>query len=252
MKEKSNDESIKAQIIGLLQKRYSRSQLINDFNFAERTVDSAIKEYKEQQGEEVDESKRGDNSEANTLNLPAKLDIKQTIVPEYLIEHLSFVDGDRRQTFVDALLVYEAARRSVMQDVLILQGLAAAQAQVTETQLTVLRAAKSESNEVAQAAAEQAAMMVGQQIQEVARQAATAGSPNPFASMFAQTVQPFFAQAFGRLFSTFGGFGQPPGMMPNPPSQPPQPCAPQGQPPAFTPGGEQMTEEEVKEVFCND
>jgi hypothetical protein len=57
---------------------------------------------------------------------PAKLDIKQVIVPEYLIKHLSFVNGDQRQTFVDALLVYETARRSVMENIIFLQGLASA------------------------------------------------------------------------------------------------------------------------------
>jgi transposase len=60
MTEKSQDSTIKERIIGLLRKGYSRSQLINDFNFAERTVESAIKEYKEQQGDEAEETKRAD------------------------------------------------------------------------------------------------------------------------------------------------------------------------------------------------
>jgi hypothetical protein len=153
MSEKQQDDTIKSRIIGLLQKGYSRSQLINDFNFAERTVDNAIKEYKEQGGGEDDEAKKGDESDTRALAIPAKLDIKQVIAPEYLIKHPSLINGDQRQTFIDALLVYEAARRSVMEDTLIIQGLAAAQAQTTETQLKVLREAKSESREVAQAAA---------------------------------------------------------------------------------------------------
>ncbi|MBM3120202.1 MAG: hypothetical protein FJ006_11790 [Chloroflexi bacterium] len=247
MIDNKQDETIKDRIIGLLRKRYTRSQLISDFGFAERTVDAAIKEYKEQNGDGVDEAKKSNNSEITGLDLPAKLDIKQTIVPEYLIEHLSFVDGDRRQTFVDALLVYEAARRSVMQDVLILQGLAAAQAQITETQLRVLREAKSESAEVAQAAAEAAAMIVGQQVQEAMHQAATAGSPDPFASMFVQTIQPFFAQAIARLFGMFGGLRQPPGMMPQQPIQPTQ-----GQVQGFMSGAQKINDQEMKEVFGDD
>ncbi len=246
----SDDISVKERIIGLLRKGYTRSQLINDLDHAERTVDAAIKEYKKRYGDIPAEAKKSNNSETTGLDLPSKLDVKQTIVPEYLIEHLSFVDGDRRQTFVDALLVYETARRSVMQDVLILQGLASAQALVTETQLRVLREAKSGSGEVAQAAAEQAAAIVGQQVLEAIRQSATTTSPNPIASMFAQAIQPYFGQAFGRLFSLFGGFGQPPGDS-SPPSQAPQPSAPQGQPPAFTSGVKQMTADEVKEVFAD-
>jgi hypothetical protein len=252
MQEKPQDESIKDQIIALLGKGYTRVQLIKDFKFVERTVDNAIKEYKEQHGDETDESKKNNGSDTRSLAIPAKLDIKQVIAPEYLINHLSFVDGDSRQTFVDALLIYEAARRSVMEDVVILQGLAAANAQTTETQLKVLRAAKSESSEIAQAAAEEAAGIVGQQVLEAARQAATAGSPNPMASMVTQTIQPYFAQMMGRMFGMLTGFGQPPGTMPNQPGQPPQKSPPQGQTPVSMPGSEQVSEQEIKEVFGDD
>jgi len=259
MTEKQQDDTIKSRIIGLLEKGYTRSQLIGDFNFAERTVDSAIKEYKEQHGDEPDEVKRGDDPDTRALAIPAKLDIKQVIAPEYLIKHLSFVNGDQRQTFIDALLVYEAARRSVMEDITILQGLAAAQAQTTETQLRVLREAKSESSEVAKAAAEEAAWRVGQQVQEAARQAAASANPNPFASMLSQTIQPYLSQMFANMFGMFAGFGQPPGM--TPPGAPPPQGAPAGfqqpQPgqPGFqqpAPGFQEATEDEVKEAFSDE
>ncbi len=252
MSDKPQEESIKDKISELLEKGYTRVQLIKDFKFAERTVDNAIKKYKAQHGDEADEAKAGNNSDTRSLAIPAKLDIKQVIAPEYLINHLSFVDGDNRQTFIDALLIYEAARRSVMEDVVIIQGLATAQAQITETQLRVLREAKSESKEVAQAAAEEAAMRVGQQVVEAARQAATAGSPNPMASMVAQTMQPFFGQMMGRMFGMLTGVGQPPGPMPNQPGQPPQQSPTQGKPSASTPGTEQVSQEEIKEVFEDD
>lgn len=252
MSDKQQDDTIKGRIIELLGKGYARSQLISDFNFAERTVDNAIKEYKEQHGDEANEVKRGSDSDTKSPAIPAKLDIKQVIAPEYLINHLSFVDGDQRQTFIDALLVYEAARRSVMEDVVILQGLAAAQAQTTETQLRVLREAKSDSFEIAQAAAEEAALRVGQQVQEIARQAATAGSSNPMASMLTQTIQPYFAQMIGRMFGMFSAFGQPPGMMPGQPGQPPQQSPPQGQTPVSIPGVEQIGKDEIEEVFGDD
>jgi len=252
MSDKPQEESIKDQIIELLEKGYTRVQLIKDFKFAERTVDNAIKEYKEQHGDVADDSKKNNDSDTRSLAIPAKLDIKQVIAPEYLINHLSFVDGDNRQTFIDALLIYEAARRSVMEDVVIIQGLATAQAQITETQLRVLREAKSESKEIAQAAAEEAAMRVGQQVVEAARQSATAGSPNPMASMVAQTMQPFFGQMMGRMFGMLTGVGQPPGPMPNQPGQPPQQSPTQGKPSASTPGTEQVSQEEIKEVFEDD
>jgi len=252
MIEKQQDDTIKSRIIGLLQKGYNRSQLINDFSFAERTVDSAIKDYKEQGGSEADEPRKSDDFDTKALALPAKLDIKQVIVPEYLIKHLSFVNGDQRQTFIDALLVYESARRSVMEDILIIQGLASAQAQITDTQLKVLREAKSESKEVAQAAAEEAAWRVGKQVQELARQAATASSPNPFASMVSQTMQPYLSQMMSRMFGMFTGFGQAPGMMPPQPGQSPQPGPAQGQTPAFGGQGNQISKQEMEEAFSNE
>ena len=252
MTDKSQDDSIKDRIIELIAKGYSRSQLIKDFDFAERTVDGAIKVYKEEHGGEADEAKKNNDSDTKSLAIPAKLDIKQVIAPEYLINHLSFVNGDSRQTFVDALLVYEAARRSVMEDVIILQGLAAANAQTTETQLKVLREAKNDSYEIAQAAAEEAALRVGQQVQEIAQQATPAGSSNPMASMLVQSIQPYFSQVIGRMFSTFGGFGQPPGMTPNQTGQPPQQSPPQGQTPVSMPGSEQVSEQEIREVFGDD
>jgi len=251
MSDKVQDESIKNQIIELLGKGYTRVQLIKDFKFAERTVDSAIKVYREQHGDEADEAKAGNNSDIRSLAIPAKLDIKQVIAPEYLINHLSFVNGDSRQTFVDALLVYEAARRSVMEDVMILQGLAAANAQTTETQLRVLREAKSDSHEIAQEAAEEAALRVGQQVQELARQATTAGSPNPMASMVTQAIQPFFTQTVGRMFGMLGGIGQPLGAIPNQPGQPPQQNPSHGGTPVSTLGTEQISKEEMEEIFDN-
>lgn len=249
MPDKPQDDTVKNRILGLLQKGYSRSQLINDLNFAERTVDNAIKEYKELHGDEADEINRGNNPDVKALILPAKLDIKQVIAPEYLIKHLSFVNGDQRQTFIDALLVYEAARRSVMEDVNILQGLAAAQAQTTETQLRVLREAKSESKEVAQAAAAEAAWRVGQQVQEIARQAARPESPNPMASMLSQTMQPYLSQALTQMFGMFGGFGVPGGMAQPSAGQPAQSPPGGGQPSVTPPGSRQISDEEMEAIF---
>ena len=246
MTEKQQDDTIKGRIIGLLQKGYSRAQLISDFSFAERTVDSAIKDYKEQGGSEADELKKSDEFDTKALALPAKLDIKQVIAPEYLIKHLSFVDGGQRQTFIDALLVYEAARRSVMEDIVIIQGLASAQAQITDTQIKLLREAKSDSKEVAHAAAEEAAWRVGQQVQEIARQVGKPESPNPLASMVTQTMQPYFSQALGQMFSMLGVPG---GMVPPVAGQPGQTPPDGGQPSVAPPGSKQISDEEMEAVF---
>lgn len=248
MSEKLQDDTVKSRIIVLLQKGYNRAQLINDFSFAERTVDSAIKDYKEQGGSETDEPKKNDDLDSKALALPAKLDIRQVIAPEYLIKHLSFVDNGQRQTFIDALLVYEAARRSVMEDIVIIQGLASAQAQITDTQLKLLREAKSDSKEVAHAAAEEAAWRVGQKIQEVAQMIAKPESPNPMATMFTNTIQPYFSQALGQMFGMFG-FGAPGGMMQPPAGQPGQTQPSGAQPSSVQSGSKQISNEEMEAAF---
>ena len=81
MTEKLQDDTIKSRIMALLQKGYTRGQLISDFSFAERTVDSAIKDYKEQGGSETDETKRSEEFDTKALALPAKLDSHRLLPP---------------------------------------------------------------------------------------------------------------------------------------------------------------------------
>lgn len=219
MVEKPQDGSIKERVIGLLKKGYTRSQLITDFKFAERTVDSAIKEFRELVGDDPEGSKKdADYHEEKGLALPAKLDSKQVIVPEYLIKHLSFIDGDKKQAAIDMVLIWEVARRSVMEDVVILQGLAEAQSKMTETQLNILRAAKSESGEVAQQAAQQAAAEVAAYFER--EKPWLAASPNPMASMMVELMKPILQNMMGRFMpgvpgghvdQSGAGFSPPPG-----------------------------------------
>jgi hypothetical protein len=240
--EESVDE--KEEINRLLDEGYTAKQII-DLGFKRRTVYYYAKKRVKPEGTPV--SSNGQMPQ--TTLLPAKLDGKQVIVPEYLIKHLSFIDGDKKQVAVDMVLIWEAARRSVMEDVMILQGLTTAQAQTTETQLRILREAKSESREIAQAAAEQAAHMVGGQVHEIVRQAAKPESPNPFASMLSQTMQPYLSQVFSRMFGMFGGLGQAPGMVPPQPGQPAQPGPVQGQPVSFGNTGNQISKQEMEDAF---
>ena len=75
MVDKPQDETIKDRILSLLGKGYTRIQLIKDFGFADRTVDNAIKEYKEQHGGEGDAAKTGTDSDSKALAIPAKLGV---------------------------------------------------------------------------------------------------------------------------------------------------------------------------------
>jgi len=249
--DKPQDESIKDKIIELLGKSYSRIQLTKDFGFAERTVDNAIKEYKKQHGDDRGEGKEAAASSARNDALALRKS-GESVLPEWLETDVAQIfNGDLQdqRIFLAGMSVPLMGLRLFAEGVKpIIDLLATWQ----EGQTQAARAAQGSSIEVAHAAAEEAALRVGQQVQETARQAATAGSPNPMASMVSQTIQPHFADILSRMFSMLGGIGQPPGAIPNQPDQPPQQNPPQGQTPVSTPGAEQVSEQKMKEVFGDD
>lgn len=65
MENKQQDETMKERIISLLRKGYTRKQLINDFGFAERTVDAAIRAYRELNDGNVEGTKEGSKPSAD-------------------------------------------------------------------------------------------------------------------------------------------------------------------------------------------
>ena len=67
MNDKAEDETIKGRIIALLEKGYKRDQLIKDFKFAERTVDTAIRAYKELNNGDAGEPKEDDRPIADDV-----------------------------------------------------------------------------------------------------------------------------------------------------------------------------------------
>ncbi len=271
MTEKQQEETMKERIMELLHKGYTRSQLINDLGFAERTVDAAIRAYKElnngnkeaKEGDSpvVDDrasapsSKSGGKGVTGTPGRDGTLAIrkdKESVLPEWLERDVAEIfDGQTRdqKIFLAGMSVPLMGLRLFAEGVKpIIDLLATWQ----EGQAQAVRAAQGSNIEIAQAAAEDAALRVGQQVQEVARQAATAGSPNPMASMVTQAIQPFFTQTVGRMFGMLGGIGQPPGTIPNQSGQPPQQNSPQGPTPVSTTGSEQISKDEMEEIFDNE
>jgi len=91
--------------------------------------------------------------------------------------------------------------------------------------------------------------MVGGQVHEIVRQAAKPESPNPFASMLSQTMQPYLSQVFSQMFGMFGGMGQSPGMTPPQPGQPTQPGPAQEQTPVFGGPANQISKQEMEDAF---
>jgi hypothetical protein len=201
MTDKPQEETMKERISGLLRKGYTRSQLITDFNFAERTVDSAIKAYREQGGDDHG-SITNDNKAAYHQNsssaapnaLPVKIGPKDMIPPEAALEHIRLQDGDYKKGFTDGMTVLILAARYN-------QLLAGAQAEATESQLKILREVKSSTDEVAYVAAQQAAEGVARYFEET-KPWLTAGS-NPVASMMVNLMQPYLQQVMGNLMGIF-------------------------------------------------
>ena len=218
MAEKPREQSTKDRIIGLLRKGYARSQLIADFNFAERTVDSAIKAYRELRCDDPG-SITNDNNAAYHQNpsrgsleaLPVKIGAKDMIPPEVALEHIRLQDGDYKKGFTDGMAVLILAARYN-------QILAGAQAEATESQLKILREVKGVSDEVAQQAAQEAAAGVAAYFER--EKPWLAASPNPMASMMVELMKPLLQNMMSRFMPAVpgghvdqsgAGFSPPPG-----------------------------------------
>lgn len=271
MTDKAQDETIKDRIIGLLRKGYSRSQLINDFNFAERTVDAAIRAYKElgngntegakESGKSVadDEasappSKSGAKGVARTAGRDGTLAIrkdKESVLPEWLESDVAEIfDGQTRdqRIFLAGMSVPLMGLRLFAEGVKpIIDLLATWQ----EGQAQAARAAQGSGIEMAKAAGEAAAMGVGRYFEDTKPWLATA--PDPWRAMIMDTMKPFFQQMMGQLMGTLmRGFRMP---MPGTTGAPGQPMQSQpGQPPVGQPNIQQSsfkqaTKDEVKEAF---
>jgi len=241
----SAEESIdeKDEINRLLDEGYSVKQII-DLGFKRRTAYYYAKKRVKPENEPTsgtDAPTVGQTSKGKYDMM--KLGSKDVIPPEAILEVLHLPQNG------DAVEVW---RRGVLDGVGILllgaryaQLTAAGQTEIVKNQLDILREAKSDSKEVARAAAEEAAWRVGQQVQEVARQTAKPESPNPMASMLTNAIQPYFSQAIGQMFGMFGGFGAPGGMMPQPGQTPPI----GGQPSVAPPVGKHISNEEMEAAF---
>ena len=237
----------KEEINRLLDEGYSVKQII-DLGFKRRTAYHYAKKRVKPENEPTSGSDTVTIGQVSKGKYDMmKLGSKDVIPPEAILDVLHLPQNG------DAVEVW---RRGVLDGVGILllgarysQLTAAGQTEIVKNQLDILREAKSDSKEVARAAAEEAAWRVGQQVQEVARQTAKPESPNPMASMLTNAIQPYFSQAIGQMFGMFGGFGAPGGMMPPPAGQPGQAQSIGGQPSIVPPGGKQISNEEMEAIF---
>lgn len=191
----AEDRDKAERIRELINDGYSLEQIVKRFGFNYKTAWQVMKE------QVVPENR----PEAKELELlPAKIDDKrQQIVPEYLFKMLVSLDGGRALTPLETILLFQAARRTVMEDINMYQGLTEAQAKATETQLKVFREAKSEANEVAQKAAEETAARVAAYFEQ--KKPDVASTSSPLEEVFARFLQTTMTNLVNKLLPGAAG-----------------------------------------------
>ena len=206
----------KDKIVELLKKGYDRRALIDDFNFNERTVDVAIKEFKEKHGGVVEKQPNEVTGKHDLM----KLGQKDMIAPESIVETLVLPqDGKTATVWKDGYLsclyqVYGVAR--------LLQILSAGQAEVVTSQLQLWQQARESSRDIALEAAHQTALEIGNSIDaRVAEISKPAPSEKTIADRMLGPMADVMGQQMSRMFGGMfpGGQEQPPGSPPSLPSE---------------------------------
>lgn len=246
MVDKPQDESIKDKIIELLGKGYNRSQLIKDFKFAQRTVDNAIKKYKEEHGDDRGEGKEVTGTPGRDGALAIRKD-KESVLPEWLERDVAEIfDGQIRdqRIFLAGMSVPLMGLRLFAEGVKPIIDLMATW---QKGQAEAAQAAQQSGIEIAQTAGEAAAGGVAKFFMET--KPWQAASPNPMQSMIVDTMRPIFQQMIGQVMGGFmrpttgtqAGQAGPQQMFQQNPSQ--------GATPVSASGAEQVSQEEIEEVF---
>jgi len=227
MSEQQKDKSTKEKIVELLRKRYTRRQLINDLEFAERTVDAAIKDYRASGGDVADDDIIRSEDKATVETLPAKAKPGEVIIPEWIAnEMVNIFDGNERDQ-----RIYLAGVATPILGVRLIQEITKP---LTDLLLAIRKEeiqAVMETQTMSREIAERAAQGVGAQVLQAMKQQAPAAT-SPMEQLMADTMR----QPLMHLISKFMGvtMGQPsvqPQANPNVPSE------------------GQVTNDEIKEVF---
>lgn len=220
----------------LLTKGYTRSQLVNDLGFSERTVDRAIAKFKKEGGVIKADKALAPSARDSTLVRKEK----ESVLPEWLEADVAEIfDGEIRdqKIFMAGMSVPLMGLRLFGEAV---KPLTVLMTTWQEGQVKAAQAMQGSSADAAMRAAAGVGAQIIPRIDQLAAQM-VASSPNPMMSMFAQAMQPLLGQVMGNLMGAF----QPKPGQPQPDTQP----APGPQPLFQQPAGEQATEDEVAEAF---
>ena len=219
MADEKQNETIREKLLELLGKGYERSQLINDLGYAERTVDEAIKEYKEKHGE-LPSKGAGAAVAKETRHELMKIGQKDMVAPESIVETLVLPqDGKTAVVWKDGYLsclyqVFGVAR--------LLQVLSAGQADVVTSQLQLWQQARESSKDIALDAAHQTALEIANAIDaKIAQAGKSESSEKTIADRMLGPVADMMGQQMSRMFGGMmpGGQNQAPGDQPSLPSE---------------------------------
>lgn len=240
--EKPQDETVKNRIVVLLQRGYSRAQLINDFGFAERTVDNAIKNYKEQGGEETEKEPSSSQVKDKTMAIRKE---KESVLPEWLENDVAEIfDGNirDRKLFMAGmsvplmgLRIFGETAPSIVELITVWQ----------RGQIETARALQGGGAETAKVAAQEVLSQSMPQILGAVKDSSVNTSTSPMQGMMVRLFEPYLQN----IMAKFGGLGML-GMMPmggqaqTSPGTQPGPQAP------GTTG--KVSKDEIKEVFNDD
>ncbi len=197
------------QIEELLRQGVTKKQLVAA-GFAESTTRKALKRL-EKKGEPVTHDQDAGNvsnvssnhsSTSETgLHFPMKLGAKEIIPVEAILSDISLPNGEYKSGFMDGLRTIMGVQWMVYQQVGILQGLASAQSEITESQLRILREAKSESGDVATQAAQEAASAIAQYLEQT--KPWLQANPDPMRSMMVDLMKPILQNVLSKFIPGF-------------------------------------------------
>jgi hypothetical protein len=229
MSEQQKEKTTKTTITELLKKGYTRSQLINDLDFAERTVDGAIKDYRASGGYVADDDMTKSEDKAAVEMLPAKAKPGEVIIPEWIAnEMVNIFDGNERDR-----RIYLAGLATPILGVRLIQEIVKP---LTDLMLAIRKEelqAVMETQTMSREMADRAAQGVGAQVVQALREQRTgAASVNPMEQLMADMMRQPLTQMISKVMGA--SMGQP-GVQP--------------QTGYNIPGQSQVTNEEVKEVF---
>ncbi|MBT9147488.1 MAG: hypothetical protein DDT32_01245 [Syntrophomonadaceae bacterium] len=234
----------------LREQGYSARQIKEDFGYARSTVDRVFGKFIEPEAK-----KEADTGKADSMSLPVLLKDKEIISPEAIMQHYLANGSPDWRLRVEGMMLLRAAQRMNLDDARMIQGLAEAQAKVTQSQLSIFKESmKGETTEVAREAAaevvQQLIPTLESEMRSLKAQITAGSAPDPVTRMMnAMQAIPRMMQMSQQLMAAMGMRipGTPPPQQPQSSQGMQSPGWPTQQPAG--PGPQPVTKDEIKEAF---